>query len=162
MALESIEHAHDRGAQVLAELTGYGTAFVPPESEASLIHPSSEAVERAITSALADAGILPAEVDVISSSVCGLVPFDRAELEAIGRVFPETTCVAAPKAVLGETLGAGGAMGMAAALSWFDGAQPSAILQGAAPAKVRTVLCTAIGFYGNASAVVVRTPQATA
>ncbi len=162
MALESIEHAHDRGAQVLAELTGYGTAFVPPESEASLIHPSGEAVERAITSALADAGILPAEVDVISSSVCGLVPFDRAELEAIGRVFPETTCVAAPKAVLGETLGAGGAMGMAAALSWFDGAQPSAILQGAAPAKVRTVLCTAIGFYGNASAVVVRTPQATA
>lgn len=158
MAMESVEHAKARNAHVVAELTGYGTSFVPPESEASLIHPSSEAVERAITSALTDAGIEAKDVDVIASSVCGLHMFDRAELDAIGRVFAESACVAAPKAVLGETLGAGGGMGMAAALSWFDGAPPSAIVRGSAPAQVRTVLVTAIGFYGNASAVVLRKP----
>jgi 3-oxoacyl-(acyl-carrier-protein) synthase len=158
LAMEPLERAAARGARVQAEVTGYGTAFVPPESEASLIHPSSEAVERAIRSALSDAGIEASDVDVVASSVCGLSLFDREEMEAIGRVFGESMCVAAPKAVLGETLGAGGAMGMAAALAWFDGAKPSAIVRGAAHAQTRTVLVSAMGFYGNASAVVLRKP----
>jgi 3-oxoacyl-(acyl-carrier-protein) synthase len=88
--------------------------------------------------------------------VNGLAAFDRAELEAIRAVFGPSVCLAAPKAVLGETLGAGGAMGMAAALAWFEGAAPSAIASGHAPREVRTVLVSAMGFYGNASAVVVR------
>jgi 3-oxoacyl-[acyl-carrier-protein] synthase II len=159
LALEPLDLAKARGAELRAEVTGYGTAFVPPESEASLIHPSREAVERAMTSALADAGVAPGDVDVIASSASGLSPFDRAELDAITRVFGARTCVAAPKAILGETLGAGGAMGMAAALAWFEGAAPSAIVQGEVPAKVRTVLVSAMGFYGNASAVVLRRPS---
>ena len=158
LAMEPIERARARGATVLAEVTGYGTAFVPPETEASLIHPSREAVERAMRSALADAGITAADVDVVCSSASGLAPFDRAELEAVSAVFGESACVAAPKALLGETLGAGGGMGMAAALAWFEGAAPSAIVGGSAPAHVRTVLVSAIGFYGNASAVVLRRP----
>jgi 3-oxoacyl-[acyl-carrier-protein] synthase II len=158
LAMEPLDLAVERGACVRAEVTGYGTAFVPPESEASLIHPSPEAVERAMTSALADAGIEPGDVDVIASSASGLAAFDRAELDAIGRVFGERACIAAPKAVLGETLGAGGGMGMAAALSWFEGAAPSPIVGGKAPAEVRTVLVSAMGFYGNASAVVLRKP----
>jgi 3-oxoacyl-[acyl-carrier-protein] synthase II len=158
-ALEPIELARARGARIRAEVTGYGTAFVPPESEASLIHPSREAVERAIKSALADAAIGPSDVDAVASSVSGLSAFDRAELEAITHVFGEASCVAAPKAVLGETLGAGGAMGMAAAMAWFDGATPSAIIRGEAPRETRTVLVSAMGFYGNASAVVLRRPE---
>lgn len=159
LAMEPLALAHARGAHVRAEVTGYGTAFVPPESEASLIHPSPEAAERAIRSALADAGIGPDEVDVVASSASGLSAFDRAELEAIAQVFGERACVAAPKAILGETLGAGGGMGMAAALAWFEGAAPSAIIRGEAPATVRTVVVSAIGFYGNASAVVLRKPS---
>ncbi len=151
------EGARSEGGR--AKVLGTGTAFVPPESEASLIHPSREAVERAMKSALADAGIGPGEVDAVASSVSGLSVFDRAELDAITTVFGDATCVAAPKAVLGETLGAGGAMGMAAALAWFEGATPSAIVRGRPltnVGNVRTVLVSAMGFYGNASAVVLR------
>ena len=158
LAMEPLERAEARGAKIHALVTGYGTAFVPPESEASLIHPSSEAAERAMKSALADAGLQASDVDVVASSVCGLDAFDRAELEAIGRVFGDGACVAAPKAVLGETLGAGGAMGMAAALAWLGGSAPSPVVRGEAPSAVRTVLVTAMGFYGNASAVVLRKP----
>jgi 3-oxoacyl-(acyl-carrier-protein) synthase len=158
LAVEPLAHAAARGATVRAEITGYGTAFLPPDNEASLIHPSTEAVERAMRAALADAGLRPSDVDVVASSVSGLAPFDRAELEAIGRVFGDTPCVAAPKAVLGETLGAAGGMGMAAALAWLDGAPPRTTVRGQARRETRTVLVSAMGFYGNASAVVMRRP----
>ena len=56
-ALETRRERAQRAApSVLAEVDGYGTAFVPPEREASLVHPSPEALERAIADALADAG----------------------------------------------------------------------------------------------------------
>jgi 3-oxoacyl-[acyl-carrier-protein] synthase II len=162
MVMEPLELAEARGAHVFAEVTGYGTSFVAPESEASLIHPSSQAVENAMRAALADAGISPREIDVVASSVSGLRMFDCAELSAIERVFGPDVCVAAPKAVLGETLGAGGAMAMAATMAWFDDAPPCAIVRGPAGAPgsrgVRSVLVSAMGFYGNASAVVMRRP----
>jgi 3-oxoacyl-[acyl-carrier-protein] synthase II len=88
--------------------------------------------------------------------VSGLGAFDQKELDAIGHVLGEGACVAAPKAVLGETLGAGGGMAMAAALTWLAGTKPSPIVRGQAPDRVRTVLVTSMGFYGNASAVVMR------
>jgi 3-oxoacyl-[acyl-carrier-protein] synthase II len=157
-SMEPIELAAARGARARALVTGYGTSFVPPESEASLIHPSGEAVARAVQSALDDAGIAPGDVDVVASGASGLAAFDREELAAIARVFGDRACVAAPKAILGESLGAAGAMGMAAALAWFEGAPPSAIVRGSPPREVRTVLVTAMGFYGNASAVVLRKP----
>jgi 3-oxoacyl-(acyl-carrier-protein) synthase len=81
--------------------------------------------------------------------------FDDAELGAITNALGDP-CVAAPKALLGETLGAGGAMGMAAALAWLGGAAPTPIVRGALRDGVRTVLVTSLGFYGNASAAVLR------
>jgi 3-oxoacyl-[acyl-carrier-protein] synthase II len=84
--------------------------------------------------------------------------FDTRELAAIDAVLGARVPVAAPKAILGETLGAGGAMGIAAALAWLDGAPPAVLLRGEAPREVRTVLVTSMGFYGNASAVIVRRP----
>ena len=47
-------------------------------------------------------------------------------------------------------------MGMAAALAWLLGATPQPVVGGQAPAKTRTVLVTSMGYYGNASAVVMR------
>ena len=155
LSLESMEFAKSRGATIRAELVGYGTAFVAPESE-SLIHASAEAMERAISAAIADAGIDAKDVDVVASGVSGLLMFDTRELEAIDAAIGKDVAVAAPKAILGETLGAGGAMGIAAALAWLDGATPAMLLRGTPPRDIRTVLVTSMGFYGNASAVIVR------
>jgi len=139
----------------MGEIVGYGTAFIAPEREAPLIHASQSAMERAIADALADAGISAKDVDVVASGVSGLRVFDDAELGAIERALGDA-CVAAPKSFLGETLGAGGAMGMAVALAWLGGAAPSRIVRGQLRDRVRTVLVTSMGFYGNASAAVLR------
>jgi 3-oxoacyl-[acyl-carrier-protein] synthase II len=159
--MEPVEHAAARGANVLAEVVGYGTAFVPPPGDAHLFHASSEAMERAITSALSEAGLVAADIDVVASSVSGMLAFDGDELAAITRVLGKDTAVAKPKALFGETLGAGGSMGMAAAVSWMHGAPPAPLVQGALKLPpTSTVLVTSMGFYGNASAVVLRRPTA--
>jgi 3-oxoacyl-[acyl-carrier-protein] synthase II len=49
-------------------------------------------------------------------------------------------------------------MAMAAALAWMGGARPTPIVRGTLRADVGTVLVTSMGFYGNASAVVMRRP----
>jgi 3-oxoacyl-(acyl-carrier-protein) synthase len=165
-SLEPLDLAQERGAPVLALVTGYGTSFVAPDTEGGLIHPSAEAMERAIKSALAEAGIGPEDVDICASSLSGLKAFDARELAAIGKAIGPDACLAQPKALLGETLGAGGAMGMATALAWLQGVSPcTEVLRTPAnpnpqparvPAKLDTVLVTTMGYYGNASAVVMR------
>jgi 3-oxoacyl-(acyl-carrier-protein) synthase len=152
LALEEPEAAKARGAKRLAEITGYATAFSAP-GDSSLVHASSVAMERAIAQALDDAKTSAKDVDLVASSVSGLETFDGVELAAIEKNLAQVP-VAAPKLVLGETLGACGAMSMAAALAWFAGAPPTAVVRGEAPAKVDTVLITTIGYYGNASALV--------
>ncbi|HZU84982.1 MAG TPA: hypothetical protein VE987_18755, partial [Polyangiaceae bacterium] len=142
LVLEDPERARSRGARVDGEIFGYGTAFEPPARDGLLLHPSTDAMERAIREALDDAGSRPGDVGMVVSGVSGLRAFDEAETVAIRRVLGDGVDVRAPKRVLGESLGAGGAMGIAAALAYLDASRPA--------------LVTSLGFYGNASAVLVR------
>lgn len=153
--LESEQSARVRGADVLGTVSGYGTAFVPPEREAALVHPSSTALERAIGDALADANVSPNAVDMTVSGLSGLRAFDEAELAAIGSVLGPKSCVVAPKLAIGETHGAGGAMGVLAALAYSNVNAPTHLARGRYRGA-STVLVTSMGFYGNASALVVR------
>jgi 3-oxoacyl-(acyl-carrier-protein) synthase len=160
VTMEPPEAARARGANVLAEVVGYGTAFVPPERDAVLVHASSEALERAIADALAEAGAAKGDVDVVVSGISGLRAFDEAELLAASNAVGGETCVVAPKLALGETLGAGGAMGMVAALACFGGAaSPTMTVRGTLRTGPRTALVTSLGYYGNASALVMRAPS---
>ncbi len=157
LVLEDPEVAKGRGARVLGVVSGYGTSFVAAEEHA-LVFASREAMTRAVTAALVDASIEARDVDLVVASVAGLARFDIEELAAIEAVLGSSTPVVAPKLVLGETLGAGGAMAMAASLAWLGGAAvPSAlIVRGTPPRAIRTIVVTTIGYYGNASAVVMR------
>jgi 3-oxoacyl-[acyl-carrier-protein] synthase II len=156
LVLETREAALARDADVLAEVTGYGTSFVAPAPEGALVRASPEGLELAIALALADAGIAANDVDVVVSGVSGLRGFDEAELLAIGRAVGEETCVFAPKLALGETFGAGGAMGMLAALAHLRWRASSPVVRGSVRAQVRTALVTSMGYYGNAAALVMR------
>lgn len=156
LALETRELAERRGARALAEVVGFGTAFDAPENESQIIFASTEAMTRAMRACLDDAGMKPDEVDLVASGVSGLKPFDSVELGAIRGVFGDDVCVAAPKSLLGETLGAGGAMALACAVGWMQGIAPSALVSGAPRERLRTVMVTSMGYYGNASAVLVR------
>jgi 3-oxoacyl-[acyl-carrier-protein] synthase II len=160
VVLERLAAARARSATVLAEVVGYGTSFAPPEREAALVHATPDALESAIGSALGDAGITAREVDLVVSGVSGLRAFDDAELLALDRTVGKETWVVAPKLALGETLGAGGAMGMLAAIGLFDREPAPAAsplyVRGTVRAGARVALVTSLGYYGNASALVMR------
>ncbi len=64
--------------------------------------------------------------------------------------------IATPKAIFGETFGGAGALGMATAMAWFEGAPVAPLVSGAQPKVVRHVVVTAVGLYGNVSAVVLK------
>ncbi len=156
VVVETAASAARRGAEVFAEITGYGTAFVSPERDASLVGPSQVALERAVAGALADAGVAASAVDVVVSGVSGLRAFDDLELAAIEGALGAAVPVVAPKLALGETLGAGGAVGMLAALAQLREGVSSPPVRGAVRGEVRTAVVTSMGYYGNASALVMR------
>jgi 3-oxoacyl-(acyl-carrier-protein) synthase len=162
LVLERAEGARARGVRPLAEIAGYGTSFGAPERDAALVHASTEALERAIANALTDAGVSALGVDLVVSGISGLRTFDAAELLAIRRTVGDDTCVVAPKLALGETLGAGGAMAMLSAIAYLEEPPEGSattrphVVRGTVSGPVRTVLVTSLGYYGNASALVMR------
>jgi 3-oxoacyl-(acyl-carrier-protein) synthase len=157
LPLERDSDAKARGAKVWAHIVGYGTSFEPPESEALLVHMDVDAIARSIESALVDARISARDVDLVVSCVDGVVQYDKTETEALARVFGDRVGIVAPKVLFGETLGASGAFGMAAGVAYLNGVPAAPLrLRGEMPDAPKCVLVTAVGFYGNASAVVLR------
>ncbi len=156
LMVERVAEAEARGATVRARIAGYGTAFEPPRREGNLLHASSIAVRRAVEGALRDADLAPSDIDVVASSLGGLPPFDSAELRGLTEVLGDATPIAAPKAIWGESFAGAGALAMASAVRWIEGERPGPRVRGEAPSEVRAVLVTAVGYYGNVSAVVIR------
>ena len=144
-----------RGIDRYGRIVGYGNAFEPPESEATVVHASQRSVERTIQAALADAGLARDAIDGVCASINGMPAFDKAELAAIDGVLGPNVPVIAPKGVYGETFGSGGALGIATALAWLAGAAVGPVLRGERVEKPATLLVLAVGFYGNVSAVIV-------
>jgi 3-oxoacyl-[acyl-carrier-protein] synthase II len=152
--VERETQAAARSARVLGRIAGFGTAFLPPADDSTLIYASAAALERAVREALRDACMDAQDIDAVASSMPGIAPFDAAESEALRSVFPAGTRICNPKALFGETLGAGGAMGMATALAWLSGVPVSPVAFGSGKGHVRATMVTSMGLYGNASAVV--------
>jgi 3-oxoacyl-[acyl-carrier-protein] synthase II len=154
LMVERVADAQARGANVRALVRGYGTAFDPPRREGRLLHASASAVARAVHGALKDAGIEAKDVDAVCSSIAGLRPFDAAELAGLAEIFGTDTAIAAPKGIWGESFAGAAALGMAASVAWIEGAKVGPIVRGSVR-DVRTVVVTAVGYYGNVSAVVI-------
>jgi 3-oxoacyl-[acyl-carrier-protein] synthase II len=156
LCIERDHEAHARGAHVHGRVLGYGTAFEVPQSEAEIVHFSSVAIERAICAALEDAGLKPSDIDLVCTSMSGIAAMDQAEFDALSHVFGNQPWVLAPKQRWGETLGASGAFGMAAALSWLSGTPLSTPIREGSTTRLRHAVVTAVGYYGNVSAVVLQ------
>lgn len=159
--LEQSAAAARRGATVLGEVVGFGTAFEAPASEAQLVHCSEHTVERAVRAALLDADLPASAIDLVCSAESGVSRMDLAEQEGLSRVLGSDVATVATKAIWGETFGAAAALSLCASLVWLgkgpdDLEGPAPILRGALARPVRTVLVTAMGYYGNVSAVIVR------
>jgi 3-oxoacyl-[acyl-carrier-protein] synthase II len=155
LALELPEVARARGARVWGEVVGYGSAFDVADDQRNLVAPSTRALCLAIEEALRDAGLTAGDVDVVFTGLSWIPDLHESELFALSGMLPEVPR-SAPKKRQGETLGASGAMALACACACFDGAPVREVIRGAVPAQVRVAVITAMGFYGNASALVVR------
>jgi len=142
VVLERAATAEERNAVPLGFVIGFGAAFDAPESEAALVHACDDVVERAVRAALTDASVEASEIDLVVSAVSGIAAFDDAEREALDRVFDPSVARLEPKRAIGESFGAAGAMGIAAALARFS--------HGAC----KRALVLSVGYYGNVSAVV--------
>jgi 3-oxoacyl-[acyl-carrier-protein] synthase II len=112
LVLESEETARDRVAQPWAEIAGFGSAH--DAHSGRLFHLQAEGATTVIQMAMASAEIEPSQVACIISSGSGSPAGDEMEARALAQVFGEGLTeipVCAPKAALGETLGAAGAFG---------------------------------------------------
>lgn len=112
LVLEEECHARSRGANILAEVSGYGSY--------------SDAPEFAMLTALDAAGLRPEEVDVVFASANGDARGDRVEADALQRTIPGAP-VATPKSRLGETHSAAGALHAAACVLAMNRGVPGAI-----------------------------------
>jgi 3-oxoacyl-[acyl-carrier-protein] synthase II len=111
LVLESLEHARQRGATILAEVMGLGASndafhVIAPE-------PSGRAAALAIERALANSGIAKDEVDYINAHGTGTPLGDVAETNAIKIVFGERAHqipISSTKSMVGHLMGAAGAV----------------------------------------------------
>ena len=109
VVLEELEHARRRGARILAEVVGYGAT-----GDAYHISSPSEdgsGAARAMTDAMTEAGIAPADVDYINAHGTGTHHNDLFETRAIKAAFGEAAYslkINSTKSMIGHLLGAAG------------------------------------------------------
>ena len=108
--LEELEHAKARGAKIYAEVVGYGCS-----SDAYHITPQEDGAgaARAMTNAMSDAGVTPADVKYINAHGTGTHHNDLFETRAIKLAFGDEAAnlkINSTKSMIGHLLGAAGAV----------------------------------------------------
>lgn len=116
LVLEEAESAVARGATILAEIVGYGNT-----TDASHItEPDAGGQARAMSLAMAEAGLAATEVQYINAHGTGTKVGDISETRAIKQVFGAAAYsvpISATKALHGHLMGATGAVEFVAALA---------------------------------------------
>lgn len=111
VVLEELEHAKARGAKIYAEVVGYGCS-----SDAYHITSPQEdgaGAARAMTNAMSDAGVTPADVKYINAHGTGTHHNDLFETRAIKLAFGDEAAnlkINSTKSMIGHLLGAAGAV----------------------------------------------------
>ena len=169
---EELNHARARGAQIYAEVTGYGSTC-DAYHRVRLAEDGDEPA-RAMSLALADAGCEPKDIDYVNLHGTSTLLNDRIETSALKRAFNGQAAripMSATKSQIGHPQGASGAAGLAAALCAMhtnkipptinlDEPDPDCDLDyvpnEAREARVKIALCNCIGFGSKNSALVVQ------
>ena len=105
LVLETLDHAKKRGANILAEIVGFGMS-----SDASHItKPDQKGAEHAMKLALEDAKISPDKIDYINAHGTGTLINDSMDVAAIKSVFKnhaDSLSISGTKSLHGHALGA--------------------------------------------------------
>jgi len=106
LILEELEHAKARGAEIQAELVGFGTN----SDGCHVTQPSADTMEIAIRQALDTAGLSPQQIGYVSAHGTATERGDIAESQATAAVFGDSTPISSFKSYTGHTLGACGVL----------------------------------------------------
>jgi nodulation protein E len=109
LVMEPLDHAKARGAEVLAEIVGFGMS----SDAGHLTQPSLEGPLSAMKLALDDAGLLPEAIGYINAHGTGTMANDPTEVRAIRKLFgphAEKLPVSSTKSMHGHALGGSGAL----------------------------------------------------
>jgi len=172
MVLESLDHALARGANILAELSGFGSTSdaghpVQPEE-------SGSSAAAAMQMALADADVALDQVNYINAHGTSTPLNDALETVAIKRLFGNLAYkipISSTKSMIGHSLGAAGSLDAAACVKTITEAtiHPTVNLEDPDPdcdldyvpnqaraADVQVALSNAFGFGGQNACLVFR------
>ena len=173
--LESFDAALERGAKIYAEILGYGVtcdAYHRVRLEENGVEPA-----RAMSLAMADAGLKPDQIDYVNLHGTSTPLNDRIETHAVKQAFGEHAYrmpMSGTKSQIGHPQGATGAAGIGATLlALNEGVIPATInLDVPDPdcdldyvpneprqSTVTTALCNCIGFGSKNSAIVLQKPS---
>jgi 3-oxoacyl-[acyl-carrier-protein] synthase II len=111
LILEELEQARARGAQIYAEIVGYGMSGDACHITAP--SPQGDGAARAMRTTLQDGGITPEQVDYINAHGSSTPSNDRTETIAIRAVFGKHAyklAISSTKSMIGHSLGAAGAI----------------------------------------------------
>ncbi|MGO2314920.1 MAG: beta-ketoacyl-ACP synthase II [Pseudolactococcus laudensis] len=116
LVLESLEHAQARGANILAEIVGYGSTNDAHHMTTPL--PDGYGAAKAMQLALEEAGIQPSDVGYINAHGTSTQANEKGEALAIHTVFgdDENVLVSSTKALTGHALGGAGGIEAVATL----------------------------------------------
>jgi nodulation protein E len=112
---EELDHAKRRGAVIMAEVAG----FAMSSDAADIVMPSKNGAARAITGALQDARIAPAEVGYINAHGTGTAANDKTESAAVADVFEahaDRLMISSTKSMHGHLIGGTGAVELLACI----------------------------------------------
>jgi 3-oxoacyl-[acyl-carrier-protein] synthase II len=172
LVLESLDVAYRRGAQVLAEVAGFGTS----QDRFDLNRPPEDGrgAERCLLRAVEDAGVIPGDVDAVNAHATGTRAGDLAEAAAIRRFFGDDwtgKAVSSLKGAIGHAMAAAGALEAVAAVATCrtgvvpptvnlsdpdDGCELRHVIGQPSQDDVRTVLSASFGMGGQNAAVLFR------
>jgi 3-oxoacyl-[acyl-carrier-protein] synthase I len=167
LVLESLDHALQRGAPILAEVVGYG--FSSDGKHISV--PDVDGPIRAISMALKDAGLAPSAIDYINAHATSTPIGDQNEARAIDSVFGNhRPYVTSTKSMTGHEMWMAGASEIVYSMIMMDHGfvapninfrEPDEvtaklnITNKAVPKDIRTFLSNSFGFGGTNSSLIV-------
>jgi 3-oxoacyl-[acyl-carrier-protein] synthase II len=173
LVLETLEHAQDRGARIIAELAG--GSITADAYHVSAPEPSAESARRAILKAIQDAELGTDEIDYVCAHGTGTPLNDATETRALKLALGDHAYripVSSVKSMIGHLLGAAGALSAVAAVKALQtGCVPPTINQFTPdpecdldyvpwkPRKVtlRNAIVNGFGFGGQNSVAVFKT-----